>query len=118
MSGGDWSSGGTAYPQARDGSPEERNSCLFSKARESHDEMPRDSRPAASWQHSGAVLQGLSSDSDRRDDGRGGRGTGGKARKPVVRPTMQTQLRRISKPSREADSVSVVDSNLEGVSPK
>ncbi|CAE7416365.1 Cdc40 [Symbiodinium natans] len=34
MTGGDWSSGGTAYPQAR----------------ESRDEMPRDSRPAANFQ--------------------------------------------------------------------
>ena len=42
----------------------------FPKARESNDDMPRDSRPAASWRHSGAVFRPSSSSNQTRD-GRG-----------------------------------------------
>ncbi|CAE7367385.1 Cdc40, partial [Symbiodinium necroappetens] len=55
MSGGDWSSGGTAYPQAR----------------ESHDEMPRDSRPAANFQAfqgSGQPLVASKADGKEEED--------------------------------------------------
>ena len=79
MSGGDWSSGGTAYPQARDGSPEERNSCLFLR-RASQMMTCRETRDQPL--HGGIRVQcsGLRPAAIRRGTGEGGNGSQGRER--------------------------------------